>query len=281
MNTESQLPGHDQPSADVNRSGALVSADGTWEWNGTGWIPRGSDAAWLGGFIGFSKRELDANRSGRLTFGQAASLWLWAAIWTGLGIPLAGLALFAAFPESFWIRVFVAPIVFTVAVYLCWRAFAAAVDAVRGGVAVTSGTLYKRWETDDDAPWGGAGYYYVGVPGVEKKLYRSAGENVPDGIYCRAYYAYGSRRLLSLEVASPTDAFAFVPSSTEWARIRWAGIAAIVGVFAVTVGVAYIASGDPARRIDSSVAGVLLLLFGSVLLGADLWRLAARRRRRL
>ena len=281
MNTESQLPGRDEPGTQVNQSGAVVSEDGTWEWDGTAWVPRGSDAAWLGRFVGFSKRELDANKSGRLTFGQAAGLWLWAAIWIGLGVPLIGLAFIAALPELFWLRVLVAPIVFTVAVYLCWRAFAAAVDALRGGVAVTTGTLYKRWESDDDAPWGGAGYYYVGVPGVEKKLYKSAGESLPIGMYCRAYYAYGSKRLLSVETDSSVDSFAFVPTSTAWARIRWAGIAAVVGVFALIVGVAYIATGDAARRIDSSVAGAIMLLFGSVLLGTSVWRSVAKRRHRL
>jgi hypothetical protein len=157
MNSESRLPGQDEPREQVNETGAIVSADGTWEWDGAAWVPHGADAAWLGGFMGFSKRELDANRMGRLTFGQAAGLWLWAAIWAGLGVLLVGLALVATLVESFWVRVFVAPIVLTVAVYLCWRAFAAAVDAVRGGVAVTSGTLYKRWESDEDAPWGRSG----------------------------------------------------------------------------------------------------------------------------
>ena len=274
------LPGQDEIGAHANEAGTLVSSDGTWEWDGTGWVPRGADAGWLGRFIGFSTRELDANRTGRLTLGQAAGLWMWAAIWAGLGVLLVGLAIVATLLGSFWVRVLIAPIVFTVAVYLCWRAFAAAVDAVKGGVAVTSGTLYKRWETDDDAPWGGAGYYYVGVPGVEKKLYKSAGENVPVGLYCRAYYAYGSRRLLSLEVVSSVDTDAFVPSSTAWARIRWAGIAALVGVFAGISGVADLATGDPARRIDSSLAGVILLVLGGVLLVPGVWRLVANRRLR-
>ena len=267
----------DELGAQINERGTLVSADGNWEWDGTGWVPRGADAAWLGRFIGFSKLELDANRSGRLTFGQSMGLWLWAAIWIGLGVLLVVLAFVATLVESFWVRVFIAPIVITVAVYLCWRAFAAAVDAVNGGVAVASGALYKRWESDDDAPWVGAGYYYVGVPGVEKKLYKAAGENVPVGIYCRAYYAYGSRRLLSVEVAS-TETPDFVPISTAWARIRWAGIAPIVGAFAGISGVAYVATGDPARRLDSSVAGVIMLLLGGILLGVSTWRFVARRR---
>ena len=272
------MPELDQPGTQVNGTGVLVSTDGTWEWDGTRWVPRSADAAWLGNFIGFSKRELDANRSGRLTFGQAAGLWLWTAIWAGLGVLLLGIAFVAALLASFWVRVFIAPTVFTVAVYLCWRAFAAAVDAVRGGVAITSGTLYKRWETDEDAPWAGAGYYYVGVPGVEKKLYKSYGENLPVGMYCRAYYAYGSRRLLSVEVVSSIDTDAFVPSSTAWARIRWVGIAALVGAFAGVSGAAYVATGDPARRIDSSVAGVIMLLIGVLLVSASIWRFIANRR---
>lgn len=278
MTTESHPPEPEEPGKQVTETGALLSADGTWEWDGAGWVPRGADAAWLGSFIGFSKRELDANRLGRLTFGQAAGLWLWTAIWAGLGVLLVGLAFVAALVESFWVRVFVAPIVLTVAVYLCWRAFAAAVDASRGGVAVTSGELYKRWESDDDAPWGGAGYYYVGVPGLEKKLYKAAGEKVPVGMYCRAYYAYGSKRLLSVEVASSSDPYVFVPNSTAWARIRWAGIAAVVGVFAVTVGVAYVATGDADRRIDSSVPGVIMLVVGCALLGITVWRFVTKRR---
>jgi len=277
MNTESDLPGQAELGTQVSGTG-LVSADGTWEWDGANWIPRGADPAWLGHYIGFSGRELDANRAGRLTLGQAAGLWLWAAIWASLGVLLLGLAFAATLVESFWVRVFVAPIVLTVAVYLCWRAFAAAVDALRGGVATTSGTLYKRWETDDDAPWGGAGYYYVGVPGLEKKLYKSAGETMPVGLYCRAYYAYGSKRLLSVEVASSVESDAFVPASTAWARIRWSGIAAVVGVFALISGVAYLASGDPARRIDSSLPGAIMLLLGGVLLGGGTWRFVAARR---
>ena len=172
----------------------------------------------------------------------------------------------------------IGPIVFAAAVYLSWRGLAAAVDAVRGGVAVTSGTLYKRWESDEDAPWAGAGYYYVGVPGVEKKLFKAMGENVPVGIYCRAYYAYGSGRLLSLEAASSVDANAFVPTSTAWARVRWAGVAAIVAIYAAVSGAAYIATGDPAHRIDSSGAGVAMLSLGGLLAGATIWRFIAQSR---
>jgi hypothetical protein len=280
LSTESQPPIQRELGTQVDESGILLSQDGTWQWDGTRWVPRGADAAWLGDFIGFSKTDLDANRAGRLTYHQAAGLWLWAVIWSGLGLMLLGLAVVLTLPESFWVRVFVAPIVFTVAVYFCWRGFAAGLDATSGAVAVTSGTLSKRWESDDDAPWGGAGYYYVGVGGVEKKFYRSAGEKVPVGIYCRAYYAYGSRRLLSVEVAPSVDAFAFVPAAKTWARVRWSGIAAIVGVFGVLVGVAYVATGDPTRRIDTSLAGVILLVAGGVLLGASIWRLVAKRRHR-
>jgi len=280
LSTESQPPIKGEPGTQVNETGILLSQDGTWQWDGTRWIPRGGDAAWLGDFIGFSKTDLDANRAGRLMYHQAAGLWLWAVIWSGLGLMLLGLAVVLTLPESFWVRVLGAPIVFAVAVYFCWRGFAAGLDAISGAVAVTSGTLTKRWESDDDAPWGGAGYYYVGVGGVEKKLYRSAGEKVPVGIYCRAYYAFGSRRLLSVEVAPSVDAFAFVPAAKTWARVRWSGIAAIVGVFALFVGVAYVATGDPTRRIDTSVAGVILLLAGSVLLGTSTWRVVAKRRHR-
>jgi|SRR5690242_8748941 len=280
MTSESDLHDGDLHGTQRSETNTVLSADGTWEWDGAQWVPRGADAAWLGRFIGFSGRELDANRAGRLTFGQALGLWLWAGTWTGLGILLAGLALLAAFVESFWVRALIAPIVFAAAVYLSWRGLAAAVDAVRGGVAVTSGTLYKRWESDEDAPWAGAGYYYVGVPGVEKKLFKAVGENVPVGIYCRAYYAYGSGRLLSLEAASSVDANAFVPSSTAWARVRWAGVAAIVGVYAAISGVVYIATGDPAHRIDSTGAGATMLSLGGVLLGAITWRFIAQARHR-
>jgi hypothetical protein len=264
----------------LNEAGVWLSQDGSWEWNGAAWLPRGRNSAWLGDFLGFNNQDLDANRAGRLTLHQAAGLWMWAVIWAGLGILLLGLALVATLPESFWIRVSVAPIVFTVAVYLCWRGFAAAVDAMVGGVAVTSGTLSKRWESDEDAPWPGAGYYYVGVGGVERKLFKSVGERVPVGMYCRAYYAYGSGRLLSVETAASVDAYAFVPASKTWARIRWGGIAAFVGVFLLVVGAAYVVTGDPNRRNDTSLAGVLLLLVGGVLLGASIWRLMQKRRGR-
>jgi len=156
-------------------------------------------------------------------------------------------------------------------VYFCWRGFAAAVDAVSGAVAVTSGTLYKRWESDDDAPWRGAGYYYVGVRGVERKLYKSAGERVPVGIYCRAYYAFGSNRLLSVEPAPSVDEYAFDPTGKTWARVRRGGVTAIVGIFCLVVGSGYVVAGDPNRRIDSTVAGVLLLLVGGILLSAVVW----------
>ena len=181
-------------------------------------------------------------------------------------------------PESFWVRVFVGPIVFTIAVYFCWRGFAAAVDAVSGAVAVTSGTLYKRWDSDDDAPWQGAGYYYVGVGGVERKLYKSAGERVPVGIYCRAYYAYGSNRLLSVEPAASVDEYAFDPTGKTWARVRRGGVTAIVGIFCLVVGSGYVVAGDPNRRIDSTVAGVLLLLVGGILLSAIAWRILRKGR---
>jgi hypothetical protein len=261
----------------LNETGVWRSQDGTLEWDGARWVPRGADAAWLGGFIGFSNRELDANRAGRLTLGQAAGLWLWAVTWTALGILLVGLALASTIPESFWIRVFVAPIIFTVAVYFIWRGFAAAVDSVSGGVAVTSGTLSKRWEADDDAPWPGAGYYYVGVGGVEKKLYKSVGERVPEGVHCRAYYSCTSKRLLSVEPAPSADSYAFVPTSETWARIRWGGIVPIVGVFALVVGAAYLVTADPTRRIDTSVAGVLLLLLGGILLFGTMWHVLRKR----
>jgi hypothetical protein len=218
MSTGSQPPEPAEPGVQLSETGVWLSQDGAWEWDGANWVPRVADVVWLGRLIGFSNRDLDANRAGRLTFGQAAGLWLWALIWSGLGILLVGIALASTLPESIWVRVFVGPIVFTIAVYFCWRGFAAAVDAVSGAVAVTSGTLYKRWDSDDDAPWQGAGYYYVGVGGVERKLYKSAGERVPVGIYCRAYYAYGSNRLLSVEPAASVDEYAFDPTGKTWAR---------------------------------------------------------------
>jgi hypothetical protein len=260
-----------EPGVQLNETGVWVSQDGAWEWDGANWVPHAADAAWLGSFIGFSNRDLDANRAGRLTFGQAAGLWLWALIWSGIGILLVGLALVSTLPESFWVRVFVGPIVFTFAVSFCWRGFAAAVDAVSGGVAVTSGTLYKRWESDYYAPWEGAGYYYVGVGGVERKLFKSVGERVPVGIYCRAYYTYGSNRLLSVEPAPSIDAYAIVGTAKTWARVRRAGVAAFVGIFSLVVGTGYVVAGDPHRRFDSTMAGVLLLLVGGILLSAIAW----------
>jgi hypothetical protein len=278
MSTGSQPPEPAEPGVQLSETGVWLSQDGAWEWDGANWVPRVADVVWLGRLIGFSNRDLDANRAGRLTFGQAAGLWLWALIWSGLGILLVGIALASTLPESIWVRVFVGPIVFTIAVYFCWRGFAAAVDAVSGAVAVTSGTLYKRWDSDDDAPWQGAGYYYVGVGGVERKLYKSAGERVPVGIYCRAYYAYGSNRLLSVEPAASVDEYAFDPTGKTWARVRRGGVTAIVGIFCLVVGSGYVVAGDPNRRIDSTVAGVLLLLVGGILLSAIAWRILRKGR---
>ncbi len=130
---------------------------------------------------------------------------------------------------------------------------------------MTSGLLSKRWESDNDAPWRGAGYYYVGVGGIEKKLYKSAGERVPEGLECRAYYSPGSKRLLSLEVATagsaPVD---FVDASAVWARIRWRGVATILGFFMLIAGAADVATGNPAQRFGTSVAGFTLILVGCV-----------------
>jgi zinc transporter ZupT len=83
---------------------------------------------------------------------------------------------------------------------------------------------------------------------------------------------------LSVETAASVDAYAFVPASKTWARIRWGGIAAFVGVFLLVVGAAYVVTGDPTRRVDTSVAGVLLLFAGGVLLGASIWRLMRKGR---
>lgn len=273
MNTGSPPAGPGEQSMHRDEAGVWLSQDGTWQWDGANWVPRGANNEVLGDLIGFSKRDLDANAAGRLTFGQAAGLWLWAVIWLVLGTLLVGIALVSALPESFWLRVFVAPIVFTIAVYLCWRGFTAAADAWSGGVAFTSGALSRRWESDDDAPWGGAGYYYVGVSGVEKKVYKSVGERVPVGVYCRVYYSVTSKRLLSIDTAPSGDAQAFAPDSKTWSRIRWSWISAIVGIFVLVAGVSYVLAGDPTRRIDSSVAGVLLLLVAGILLGASIFRL--------
>jgi len=256
-----------------DEKGDWLSQDGTWQWDGANWVPRGGNNDVLGDLIGFSKRDLDANASGRLTFGQAAGLWLWAVIWPLIGTLLAGIAVVSALPESFWLRVLVAPIAFTIAVYLCWRGFTAAADAWSGGVAFTSGALSRRWESDDDAPWGGAGYYYVGVGGVEKKVYKSVGERVPVGVYCRVYYSATSKRLLSIYTAPSDGSQAFAPDAKTWSRIRWTWISAIVGVFVMVAGIGYVAAGDPTRRFDSSVAGAVLLLVAGILLGANIFRL--------
>jgi len=274
MSTGSTPAGPDEQGMLRDEKGVWLSQDGTWEWDGASWVPRAGNASWLGDLIGFSKRDLEANVAGRLTFRQAAGLWLWAAIWLVLGILLGGIALVSTLPESFWLRVFVAPLVFTVAVYLGWRGFAAAADASSGGVAFTSGALSRRWESDDDAPWGGAGYYYVGISGVEKKVYKGVGEQVPVGVYCRVYYSATSKRLLSIDTAPSGDVQAFAPDSKTWARIRWSWISTIVGMFALGAGIAYVAAGDPARRMDSSVAGALLLLVAGILLGAAIFRFA-------
>src|SRR6266849_3532907 len=65
------------PPLERDARGVWVSPDGTWEWDGTRWAPRGGAAARLGQLMGFSLKELEANRSGRLVLGQAIGLWFW------------------------------------------------------------------------------------------------------------------------------------------------------------------------------------------------------------
>ncbi len=94
------------------------------------------------------------------------------------------------------------------------------------------------------------------------------------------YYSATSKRLLSIDTAPSGDAQAFAPNSKTWARIRWGGISAIVGMFVLVAGISYVVTGDPTRRVDSSVAGVLLLVVAGILLGAGIFRLVRRVRGR-
>jgi len=92
----------------------------------------------------------------------------------------------------------------------------------------------------------------------------------------RVYYSATSERLLSVDTAPSGDARHSHLFLIPWARVRWAGIMAIVGIFVLIAGISYVLTGNPTRRVDSSVAGVVSPVVAGILVGASIVRLVRR-----
>lgn len=198
----------------------------------------------LEAFLGFSDRDLNANRQGVLSATQAWRL-RWSGLWRLVAGPVLLLAcLVVAFVATSAFLAVGALAVAVMGLYLTWHGFAFLTDASAGTIAFVSGPLHRRSEH------GRYGTYYYGDIGpVTKRISSQAYDSLRTGPY-HLYYAPGCRSLLSLEPASssePKPPHPFGPDSAHvWDRMRWSWALIGVGALGLLIGMHAITVAHPA-----------------------------------
>jgi len=191
--------------------------------------------------------DVAANREARISGRQQVGLW-YSGLWRLLGgLPAAGVGVaVASEPEFLTMAIGIAFV--ATGLYLSWRGFSFLGDSITRNVAYVTGRIIPESFTSR-----GSTTYYMVVGPVKTRISRRTYRILPAGLNCHAYYASGSRHLLSLEPATaeePHPALSFGGDAVHtWDRLRWRMIIAAVAAFGLLAGVHAIAISHPAQPI--------------------------------
>lgn len=201
----------------------------------------------LGEMFGFSASELAANRDGRMAARQRFRFFVRALWRTAIALPLVLLAAYAALNAyEFW-PIGLSALAAMTALYLAWRSFSFAADAVDGDVSIVEGGIEKKQEYNYRSI-----QYYAFVGELKIRVSGSVHEKLPAGLTCRAYYAPAASALLSLEplleLAAPKPSRPFGRrAARSMARgLPTAVLLAVGGSMAIVLGVHLFADARPA-----------------------------------
>ena len=191
--------------------------------------------------------DVAANREARISSRQQIDLW-YSGLWRLLGgLPAAGVGVVVASEPEFLTMAIGIAFVAT-GLYLSWRGFSFLGDSITRNVAYVTGQLIPGSFTSR-----GSTTYYVVVGPVKTRISRRAYRTLPAGLNCHAYYASGSRHLLSLEPATaeePHPSLSFGGDAVHtWDRLRWRMIILAVAAFGVATGVHAVAISHPAQPV--------------------------------
>jgi hypothetical protein len=201
----------------------------------------------LGEMFGFAASELAANRDGRMAARQRVRFFLRAFWRTAIAVPLVILAAYAGLNAyEFW-PIGLSALATMFALYLAWRSFSFAADAVDGEVSIVEGGLEKKHEYNYRSI-----QYYAFVGELKIRISGGVQDRLPAGLTCRAYYAPAASALLSLEplleVAAPMPSRPFGrKAARSIARgLPTAVLLAVGGSLAIVLGVHLFADARPA-----------------------------------
>ena len=191
--------------------------------------------------------DVAANREAHISGRQQVGLW-YSGLWRLLaGLSAAGVGAVMALEPEFVIMAFGIALVAT-GLYLSWRGFSFLGDSFTRNVAYVTGRIIPESQT-----YRGSTTYYVVVGPVKTRISRRTYRTLPAGLNCHAYYASGSRHLLSLEPATaeePHPSLSFGGDAAHtWDRLRWRMIIVAVAAFGVAAGVHAIAISHPAQPV--------------------------------
>ncbi len=191
--------------------------------------------------------DVAANREARISSRQQIDLW-YSGLWRLVGgLPAAGVGVVVASEPEFLSMAIGIAFVAT-GLYLSWRGFSFLGDSITRNVAYVTGRIIPESFTSR-----GSTTYYVVVGPVKTRISPRTYRTLPAGLNCHAYYASGSRHLLSLEPAiaeEPHPSLSFGGDAVHtWDRLRWRMIVVAVAAFGVAAGVHAIAISHPAQPV--------------------------------
>src|SRR5260221_1413056 len=191
--------------------------------------------------------DVAANREAHISRRQQVGLW-YSGLWRLLaGLSAAGVGAVVALEPEFVIMAFGIALVAS-GLYLSWRGFSFLGDSITRNVAYVTGLIIPASRT-----YRGSTRYYMVVGPVKTRISRRTYRTLPAGLNCHAYYASGSRHLLSLEPATAEDPHPSLRFGGDavhtWDRLRWRMIVAAVAAFGVAAGVHAVAISRPAQPV--------------------------------
>ncbi len=191
--------------------------------------------------------DVAANREAHISGRQQVGLW-YSGLWRLLaGLPAAGVGAVVALEPEFVIMAFGIALVAT-GLYVSWRGFSFLGDSITRNVAYVTGRIIPHTYTAR-----GSTSYFMIVGPVKTRISRGTYRNLPAGLNCHAYYASGSRHLLSLEPATaeePHPSLSFGGDAVHtWDRLRWRMIIVAVAAFGVAAGVHAVVIAHPAEPV--------------------------------
>ena len=210
---------------------------------------RSAPPADLAELIDFSDADLEANRAGRLTSGQAGAIWVRAAALGAGGLVALGVSLALAFTDDFGARGFGAPLVFLVAAAALLYAAALGADAASGGVASSEGVLNTRAQQTR------SGTIYSAVVGeASVKISKGHAAALPTGERCRAYFVPATDRMVSVErstVPATEPARPYLgPHAVAPMRFRVRVLFVAFALFTLLLAALSAATAHPARPVS-------------------------------